>query len=79
MKNYKNLIEAINDLRKRGYEEDLEIKDGELINRVSSNFVLHPEQFSIDEVYRFERETKPDDSGGIYAISSKQGKKRNFI
>ncbi|WP_312903166.1 phosphoribosylpyrophosphate synthetase [Chryseobacterium taichungense] len=74
MKNYKNLIEAINDLRKQGYEEDLEIKDGKL-NSISSNFQLHPEQFNIDEVYRFEGETNPDDSSVIYAISSKHGKK----
>lgn len=73
MKSYKNLIEAINDLRKRGYEEDLEIKDGK-VNSVSSNFELHPEQFTIDEVYRFEGETNPDDSSVIYAISSQQGK-----
>ncbi|MFF5383274.1 phosphoribosylpyrophosphate synthetase [Pedobacter suwonensis] len=74
MRNYDNLIEAIDDLRKRGYTEDFEIKSGTL-GCTSSDLQLHPEHFNVDEFYRFEGETNPDDSSVVYAIASDTGEK----
>ena len=35
-----------------------------------TNTVLSPEEFEIDEVYRFEGESDPDDEAVVYAIPS---------
>ncbi|MFH6968851.1 phosphoribosylpyrophosphate synthetase [Flavobacterium johnsoniae] len=78
MKNYGNLIDAIADLRKRGYTEDFEIQSGTL-NCAASDLQLHPEHFNVDESYRFEGETNPDDSSVIYAIASNNGEKGILI
>ena len=74
MQNYDSLIQAIDDLKKRGYVEDFEIKpDGLQCNRL--DLWLTPEDFIIEEFYRFEGDSNPDDSSIIYAISSKEGVK----
>lgn len=74
MKNYRTLSEATNDLRQRGYTEDLNIKPS-CIECPSYNLRLHPEDFTIDEFYRFEGMTNPSDNSIVYAISSRDGRK----
>ncbi len=69
MKNYESLIDALNDLRKRGYEIDFAAETfclycGDLDLR------LNPEEFHVDEIYRFEKESTPGGSATLYAISS---------
>lgn len=78
MKNYESLIEALDDLRKRGYEADFATQTvclycGDLDLR------LNPEEFNVDEVYRFEGNSNPDDSAVLYAISSSTGVKGTLI
>lgn len=72
MKNYDTLSEAVNDLVKRGYTTDFNIReDGECLicsNNVTS---LSPADFEIDEIYRFEGMTDPGDEMVLFAISSK--------
>jgi hypothetical protein len=72
MKNYESLPNALDDLRKRGYEADFSIDTfglycGDLDLR------LDPEDFHVDEIYRFEGNISPDDSAVLYAISSSAG------
>lgn len=74
MKNYRTLSEATNDLRRRGYTEDLNLKPT-CVECPSYNLQLHPEDFTIDEFYRFEGMTNPSDSSIVYAISSNAGLK----
>jgi len=74
MKNYESLVEALEDLRKRGYTTDFEsfkncLYCGDLDIR------LNPEEFTVDEVYRFEGDSNPDDSSIVYAITSSTGVK----
>ncbi len=78
MKNYESLIDALDDLRRRGYEADFATQTvclycGDLDIR------LDPEDFTVDEVYRFEGDSTPDDSAVIYAISSATGVKGTLI
>jgi hypothetical protein len=78
MKNYDSLVDALNDLRKRGYEADFSTQSvclycGDLDLR------LDPEDFNIDEFYRFEGDSNPDDSAVVYAISSSTGVKGILI
>ena len=72
MKNYRSLSDATNDLKFRGYKEDFNLK-GSCIECASRNLQLHPEDFTIDEFYRFEGMSNPSDNSIVYAISSNAG------
>ena len=78
MKNYDSLIDALDDLRKRGYEADFATQTvclycGDLDLR------LDPQDFTVDEFYRFEGDSNPDDNAVIYAISSANGVKGTLV
>ena len=67
---YDSLSEAIDDLKHRGYTEDFNLKPY-CLACPRLNLELRPEQFTVDETYRFEGQSNPDDSSVIYAVSSK--------
>lgn len=71
---YDTLSEAVNDLIKRGYTTDflIEAEKDCLIckNKHGEARELSPEEFTIDEVYRFEGMTDPGDESILFAISS---------
>ncbi|MCY7359285.1 MAG: phosphoribosylpyrophosphate synthetase [Rudanella sp.] len=57
------LSQVIDRLRQQGYTEDL--------NRHEDNPLwLNPDAYEVDEVYRFEGLTNPDDESILYALSS---------
>ncbi|WP_223709345.1 phosphoribosylpyrophosphate synthetase [Niabella beijingensis] len=71
--NYDTLSEAVDDLIRRGYTEDflaMEEKDCLYCNR--NSLELSPEDFEIDEIYRFEGMTDPADESIVFAISSQK-------
>lgn len=71
IRDYETVSEAVNDLKKRGYTADLSMEaDKECLVCTSSATELSPEDFTIDEVYRFEGMTDPGDEMIVYAISS---------
>ena len=72
MKNYRTLSEATNDLRARGYNVDFNLR-ATCVECPSHNLQFHPEDFTIDEFYRFEGMSNPSDNSIVYAISSKTG------
>jgi hypothetical protein len=78
MKSFETLSEAITDLKARGYTSDFNLHP-EWIECVPLNVKLGPSQFHVDEVYRFEGMTNPDDSSVIFAISTPQGVKGILI
>lgn len=78
MKHYESLADALNDLKERGYVADFAtdivcLYCGELDIR------LNPEEFQVEEVYRFEGDSNPDDSSVLYAITSATGVKGTLI
>lgn len=74
MTDYKTVSESIDDLRKRGYIIDFNVGfDGVQSSRSAISLV--PDKFMITEIYRFERETSPDDKAVVYTIESKDGHK----
>ena len=78
MKNYQSLDDALSDLRKKGYEDDFATESfclycGDLDMR------LDPEDFHVDEIDRVERNSNPDDSTILYAISSSSGAKGTLV
>ncbi len=78
MKSYNTSSEAINDLKKRGYKEDFNLKP-HCLECAPLNLQLNPENFSVDEFYRFEGMSSADDNSIVFAISSKDGIKGTLI
>ncbi|MEO8068488.1 MAG: phosphoribosylpyrophosphate synthetase [Flavobacteriales bacterium] len=66
---YSTLSEAVNDLQKRGYTDDLQLADNCVVCDVRG-VSLDPAEFHIDEFHRFEGNSDPEDQSIVYAISS---------
>jgi hypothetical protein len=69
MTTYDTSADAINALVNKGYTHNFNLKD-EVLYCHSNDTSLQPDEFQIDEVYRFEGETDPDDEVIVYAISA---------
>jgi hypothetical protein len=68
---YDTVTEATQELAKRGYTTDFELKvDGECLICRQTSSCLSPEEFEIDEIHRFEGDSDPGDEMIVYAISS---------
>ena len=78
MKNYESLANALDDLRKRGYEADFDT-DTICLYCGDLDLRLDPEDFHVDEIYRFDTNSSPGDSSVLYAISSSTGVKGTLI
>jgi hypothetical protein len=78
MKNYESLIDALDDLRKRGYEADF-ATETDCLYCGDLDLRLNPEEFNVDEVYRFEANSNPDDNAALYAITSSTGVKGTLV
>lgn len=79
-KGYETVTEAVNDLKKRGYNANLSMHaDKECLICDAPFAELSPEHFSIDEVYRFEGMTDPGDEMVVYAISSNDNKIKGVV
>lgn len=72
MKQYDNLVEALSDLKKRGYTTDFNLAFDQ-IKCVSTGVCLLPSQFNIVEHHRFEGDTDPDNSSVLYVVESNDG------
>jgi hypothetical protein len=69
MKSYENLVDAVNDLTKRGYTENLTL-DGDTVNARNNTIQMHADDIEICEFYRFEGATNPSDTSIVYALES---------
>jgi hypothetical protein len=78
MKNFDSLTDALDDLRKRGYEAEFE-PQSDCLYCNNLDMRLYEEDFNIDEVYRFEGDSDPDDSAVIYALTSPTGVKGTIV
>lgn len=72
MENFKSLADALSDLRKRGYKTDFSVETfclycGDLDMR------LNPEQFKVDEEYRFGGDAVHEEDTVLVAITSSNG------
>jgi hypothetical protein len=72
MKQFETMTDALRNLNERGYVYNFNLADS-CIECREINLTLHPEQFVISEVYRFEGMTDPADSAVAYAIESDKG------
>lgn len=80
MFSFETVSEAINDLAKRGYTTDFKILAGEEKLICQKTFIqLSPDDFEIDETYRFEGDTDPGDEMIVFAISSKKNSMKGIL
>jgi hypothetical protein len=69
MKTYDNVVEATNDLMKRGYTANLSL-EGDTIDDKDKGIHMTADDFEIDEFYRFEGPSNPSDMSIVYAVTS---------
>jgi hypothetical protein len=69
---YRTLAEAVDGLTRRGFTEVFRVQDGRL-GAAGRDEVFRPQDLTINEVYRFEGISDPDDMEVVYAISSASG------
>lgn len=67
---YSTLSEAVNDLQRSGYTDDLMLS-GHCVVCDARGVSLDPAEFEIDEFHRFEGNSDPEDQSIVYAISSR--------
>lgn len=70
MEKYASLVEAIDALRLRGFVNDFNLRENG-IECTRLQMQLHPEEFEIVEMHRFEGASNPDDNSVVYAIAGK--------
>ena len=78
MKNYETLVDATNDLYKRGYTANLSL-EGDTIDDKEHDIHMGADDFEIDEFYRFEGQSNPSDMSIVYGISSPKYKLKGVL
>ncbi|NEN25448.1 phosphoribosylpyrophosphate synthetase [Cryomorpha ignava] len=79
-KGFDTSSQAINDLVKRGYTANLSLSaEKDCLICHSPTMELSPDDFEIDEVYRFDGMTNPSDESIVYGISSKKHEIKGVI
>lgn len=77
MYSYETVVEAVQDLKRRGYTVDFNLGDDQTNETESPahQIVIHPDAFEIRETHRFEGMSDPNDSAVVYAIEAQNGVK----
>lgn len=75
---YYSLVDALNDLKKRGYTTDFNLAFDK-VKCAKTGVCLSPAEFEITEHYRFEGMSNPDDNSVIYAIEAKDGSMKGVL
>ena len=78
MRTYESLVDALDDLRKRGYDADFELQ----LNCLYCSDLdvrLFEEEFHIDEVDRFKGVPNPGDNTVVYALTAPTGVKGTIV
>lgn len=70
MYSYDTVSEAVNGLKKRGFDLDFNLEENCLVCHGDK---FNVNDFEISEVYRFEGNTDPSDEAVVYAIQSVNG------
>ncbi|MBO0934581.1 hypothetical protein [Fibrella aquatilis] len=79
MNHFTTLTEAMQDLHKRGYTEELAPAGDYLKVTSHDDIKLRNDEFTVDEFHRFEGTSDPGDEMTLYAISCKNGMKGLFV
>ena len=69
---YETLVEALEELKKKGYTHSFKIERGKAIC-IETNEEIYPKNMMIVEYHRFEGETDPSDMAVVFAIECSNG------
>ncbi len=78
MKSYDTMVEALADLKKKGYTTDFNLAFDK-IKCSETGVCLSTNQFEIIDHVRFEGESNPSDESVIYVVESKDGSMKGII
>ncbi|MBS1666487.1 MAG: phosphoribosylpyrophosphate synthetase [Bacteroidetes bacterium] len=79
MVQYNNMVQALQDLKHRGYGMDFSLLP-DCLYCASQSLKLKPEDFTVVETHRFESlDSSPDNNAVIYVISSKNGENKGVL
>lgn len=73
-----NLIDAVDELFRRGYQHDFRLNEGKLFD-VTTGVNVGADAISIDAAYRFEDAPGSDDHSNLYAISTLSGMTKGLL
>jgi hypothetical protein len=68
----KTLTEIMEYLKERGFSNDFQIKNDIIVSK-DTNEKFSPKDLIIENVYRYEGDSNPDDSAVLYAITARSG------
>ncbi|HTE23724.1 phosphoribosylpyrophosphate synthetase [Flavitalea sp.] len=69
MQAFDTVSQALTELKKQGYTEDFNLME-ECLECRDGQYRVTPEEFVVDDFYRFEGESDPADESIVYAISA---------
>ncbi len=69
MQTFDTVSQALTELKKQGYTEDFNLMEEGLECR-NGQYKITPEEFAVDEFFRFEGDSDPGDESIVYAISA---------
>lgn len=78
MKNYQSPVDALDDLKKRGYDADFGPQSNCLYCS-NLDVRLYEEEFHLDEAYHFQGDSNPGDNAVVYALTSPTGVKGTIL
>ena len=78
MNTMNTITEVLNKLKKDGYTIDFNLQ-ANCIECEENALKIHPEEFVVDETFRFEGDSNPDDEAIVYAISSTKHKLKGTL
>ena len=70
---YATVSVAINELRAKGFNNDFNLKDNQLICNLGNEY--DHDEFEISDIYFYEGESDPGDEATVYGIESASGTK----
>lgn len=71
MYHYATVTKALKELSEKGYTVDYNLREETIIDS--------PQDFMIEEIYRYEGNTDPADEATVYGIKSSSGEKGTFV
>ena len=78
MHSYETVVEALKDLKSRGYNLNFNIAFDK-ISCSENDICLNPDEFEIVEVYRFEGDSNPEDEDVVYGVQSRDGNIKGIV
>lgn len=78
MKTFATLVDAINDLKSRGFTTDFNLREN-VLECTTTGTQLSADDFEITEYYHFDGKTDVDDEVIVYGIESKDGLKGTLV